>query len=356
MQEKITTIMFCDIMNSSEYANVLSTTNYYRYIVKELKRICAEERDYFVAHHPEYTTLPSHIAPDSNTEYTCQFSAVGDEIKVVFYSGDEWKDAFNMMECAIRLKLRWLFGEFNRNRISQNKAPEDLAIGINTGPLVIEEYEPEGFSMNVAKRIEGECRNGKYCRILAHANTVNYISAYLAREDAVSMVDAHFSDVVTFSGKGIAQEIPRKEIKYFLFSSQAEVIKILGVDAKEFIRHLFAASAMAPYPHFINSVLLSTLHKLGIDNYTFKYIEDLGTTMYKYFKSMDILDLIIEIYDYQYREMYKDLSTRQKADFLQGWYMWAKENEFRYRYLLDEILKEQNRMTSIFKHLPHRPK
>jgi|GEM_PF-4402244 len=354
MQEKIATIMFCDIMNSSEYANVLSTTNYYKYIIKELKRICYEERDYFVSRHPEYIPLPKRVQTDDNTEYNCQFSAVGDEIKVVFYSGDEWKDAFNIMECAVRLKLRWLFGEFNRNRILQNKPPEDLAIGMNTGPLIIEENEPEGFSMNVAKRVESECRNGTFCRILIHANTVTYIDAYLQRPDTEGMVDASFDDVVTFSGKGIAQEIPRREIKYFLFSGQAEVLKLLDVDAKYFIRHLFAAGAMAPYPHFIYSVLLSTLHKLGIDNYTFKYIEDLGTKMYKYFESPDILELLIEIYEYRYREMYRDLTPTQKAEFMAAWYSWCRKDEFKYRFMLDEILKEQSKMTTYFKHMPTR--
>ncbi len=48
MKEKIAAIMFVDIMNSSEYANVMSTSNYHNYIIKSLQAICAEEAAYFM--------------------------------------------------------------------------------------------------------------------------------------------------------------------------------------------------------------------------------------------------------------------------------------------------------------------
>jgi len=353
MKEKIAAIMFVDIMNSSEYANVMSTANYHNFIIKSLQAICADEEAYFLTTHPEYRGLPEYPSREEmQTEFNCQFITVGDEIRVFLYSGNEWADTNNLMEIGIRLKLRWLFSEFNKTRIKQNKPPEELAVGIHTGPIVIEDNKPEGFAMNVGKRIEGECRNGQLCRILFHGNSVNYIQAFQSRSVGKYSIEPQFSDVWTFSGKGIAQEIPIRELKYFTFLGQSEVLRFLDVDPKYFIKHLFAAATMAPYPHFIYSTILSALQKLGIDNYTNIHIEDLCRKVYSYLQYEDILDLIIEVYEYRYTNNYKTMQIKDKVALMQNFYNWAKEDSFKYRYLMEDIVKEQNKLSQHFKHLP----
>lgn len=353
MREKIAAIMFVDIMNSSEYANVMSTANYHNFIIKSLQSICADEAAYFMETHPTYQALPDYSTrEDSKAEYSCQFRTVGDEIRVFLYSGNEFADTNNLMEIGIRLKLRWLFSEFNKTRIKQNKPPEELAIGINTGPIVIEENKPEGFAINVGKRIEGECRNGRMCRMVLHANSVNHIQAYQKRSANKFSIEPHFSDVWTFSGKGIAQEIPIRELKHFTFSGQAEVLRFLDIDPKYFIKHLFAAANLAPFPHFITSTMLSALQKLGIDDYTYSHIEDLSSRIYSYLENDEILDMIIQVYEYRYIKTYKTLGAKEKIAFLQKFYRWANKNKFKYRFLLEEINKEQSRLSSNFKHLP----
>ena len=356
MQEKVAAILFADIMNSSEYANVMSTTNYHLFIIKSLKEICADEEAYFCGTSPQYKPLPNHPTKEQleQTDYNCQFRAVGDEIRVFLYSGNEDADTNYLAEIAIRLKLRWLFCEFNKTRVKQNKPPEELAIGINTGPVIIEENNPEGFSINVGKRIEGECRNGTQCRILAHANSVNYIQAFQRKPNARISSEMFFSDVWTFSGKGIAQEIPIRELKFFNFLGQAEVLRFLDVDPKFFIKHLFASANMAPYPHFINSTLLSALQKLGIDDNTFGHIEDICKRVYSYLQDDEILDMIIQVFEYRYRKFFKIMGAREKILFLQAFYNWSQKNEFRYRYVIEDIQKEQGRMVGSFKHLPNR--
>jgi len=353
MKEKVISIMFCDIMNSSEYANVMSTANYHNFIIKSLQSICADEAAYFSKIHPEYQSLPEYSGRDGiQKEFTAQFRTVGDEIRVFLYSGDEWADTSNLLEIGIRLKLRWLFAEFNKTRIRQNKPPEDLAIGIHTGPTVIEENKPEGFALNMGKRIEGECRNGQLCRILLHSNCINYLQTYQGRKNANHMIMPHFSDVWTFEGKGISQEIPIRELKYFTFFGQSEVLKFLDVDPKQFIKHLMAAANLAPFPHFIYSTLLSALQKLGIDDYTSNYIEDLCAKIYIYMKYGDILDTIIQVYEYRYKQGFRAMGPREKSEFLQNYYSWAKEDDFKYRFLIDDIKKEQTRLGANFKHLP----
>lgn len=354
MKEKVAAILFADIMNSSEYANVMSTANYHNFIIKTLQSICDDEAAYFQSIHPEYKALPEYSPRESAEDYSCQFRTVGDEIRVFLYSGNEWADTNNLMEIAIRLKLRWLFCEFNKTRIKQNKPPEELAIGINTGPVVIEENKPEGFAINVGKRIEGECRKGELCRILFHTRSVTYINMYQSQAAAKYFVSPHFSDLWTFSGKGIAQQIPIRELKYFTFMGQAEVLRFLDVDPKYFIKHLFAAASMAPYPHFIYSTILSALQKLGIDENTYRYIEDICTKIYQYLRYDEILDLIIQVFEYQYSRSYKEMGTKEKIKFLHTFYDWAKENDFKYRYLLEDIKKEQGRMQLHFKHLPQK--
>ncbi len=354
MKEKIAAIMFADVMNSSEYANVMSTANYHNFIIKSLQSICTDEAAYFASQHPSnYKPLPEFSSRDQmREEFTCQFRTVGDEIRVFLYSGDEWADTNNLLEVAIRLKLRWLFSEFNKTRIKQNKPPEELAIGIHTGSVVVEENKPEGFALNVGKRIEGECRNGRECRIVLHANSVNYIQSYQNRPASKFSIAPQFSDVWTFSGKGIAQEIPIREVKYFTFMQQAEVLRFLGVEPTYFIKHLFAASNTTPYPHFIYSTILSALQKLGIDDYTSDYIETICRKVYRYMNYGEILDLIIQVYEYRYRAHYKSLNTKEKVTFLEQFYHWAKEDEFQYRYLMEDIVREQNKLAQNFKHLP----
>ena len=353
IREKVAAIMFCDIMNSSEYANVMSTANYHNFIIKSLQEICADEAAYFASIHPEYRPLPEFSSRDDlQNEFHCQFRTVGDEIRVFLYSGHEAADTCALVEVGIRLKLRWLFCEFNKTRIKQNKPPEELAIGINTGPVVIEDNKPEGFALNVGKRIEGECRKGQFCRILLHSNSVNYIESYIDRPNSLYTIKPEFSEVWTFEGKGISQQIPIRELKHFNFLGQAEVLRFLDIDPKYFIKHLLSAANMAPYPHFIYSVLLSALQKLGIDDYTASYIEDLCKKIYKYMRFDEILDLIVQVYEYRYRQHYKAMPGKERAEFLLAFYRWAKENEFKYRFLIDDIQKEQSRLGNFFRHLP----
>ncbi len=351
MQEKVASILFADIMNSSEYANVMSTSNYHNFMIKTLKAICEDEENYFISLHPEYRPL-SAKGDKKNEEFNCQFIAAGDEIRVFLYSGDEWADTNHLMEIAIRLKLRWLFCEFNKTRVKQNKSPEELAIGLNTGPVIIEENLPEGFAINVGKRIEGECRNGTHCRILFHSKSANYIQSYQKRKNANFFITPHFTAGWTFSGKGISQQIPIKELLYFTFEGQAEVLRMLDIDPKVFFKHLFAAASMAPYPHFIYSTILSALQKLGIDDYTSNYLEEISSKVYQYMKHDEILDVIIQIYEYRYANGFKTMSSKAKVGFLHDFFRWAKKDRFQYRYLLEDIQREQHKLQSGFRHLP----
>ena len=64
--------------------------------------------------------------------------------------------------------------EENRDRIKDNLLPTEIAVGIHAGRALINndgtaaepEYRPEGYAINLAKRIESESRKGKFTHIL----------------------------------------------------------------------------------------------------------------------------------------------------------------------------------------------
>jgi len=167
-------ILFADIVGASEVSNNCSIDEYDSFI-DEFHDICKKTRDL--------------IFPTS--EYSVEeieSSIKGDEICLILHSGKDFgsvsafaqkkeeegliKDVKNAILFAVGLKLMWLISEYNRKRIHCWLVPRQLAVGINVGPVMFRvhaatgrEKSSEGYTINLAKRIEGIAREGQYSKI-----------------------------------------------------------------------------------------------------------------------------------------------------------------------------------------------
>jgi tetratricopeptide (TPR) repeat protein len=159
-------ILFADIMNAAEISNNTSTIEY-AYILEQFHS-CAEKIIRF---------LKLHIYQDTVFELDKR----GDQICLILHSYDVTKneteenvikrDVTNAILFAVAIKLLWRTSDYNKNRIDQDLFPRDIGIGINEGLIYFcntktGNNKSEGYSINLAKRIESESRNGKKSKIL----------------------------------------------------------------------------------------------------------------------------------------------------------------------------------------------
>jgi tetratricopeptide (TPR) repeat protein len=108
-----------------------------------------------------------------------EFSVRGDETCLILHSVDKKNDIETTILFAIFLNFFWLVNKENQERIKADKLPRELGIGINQGFVwyddhlldegINKEYEKkktsEGYTINLAKRIEGASRNGRESKV-----------------------------------------------------------------------------------------------------------------------------------------------------------------------------------------------
>ena len=167
-------ILFADIIGCSEVSNNCSIEEYDAFM-NEFHEICVKTRDLIFPKN-EYSVeeMESSIRGDE----ICLILHSGRDIEKGYFStfNEEKdrivKDVKNSILFAVGLKLTWLISEYNRQRIRSSLLPRDLAIGINIGPVMFSvhpatgrEKSSEGYSINLAKRIEGAAREGVHSKI-----------------------------------------------------------------------------------------------------------------------------------------------------------------------------------------------
>lgn len=198
------TILFADIIGCSEVSNNIAITDY----------------DKFIVHFHDIAMKAQELLfPKSRyTLEEFEFSVKGDEVCLILHSGQAidlnksnqeegnklayQNDVRNAILFAFSLKLLWLVGKHNMERIKSALLPRDIAIGINYGPLVFATHpatarqkSSEGFSINLAKRIEGASREGKCSKVF-----VSKEIKYLAEQANVPVA---FDEGVVYPLKGI---------------------------------------------------------------------------------------------------------------------------------------------------------
>jgi class 3 adenylate cyclase len=221
--KKMAVVLFVDVVDSAELSNVLSYEQYDEFI-SDFQQVAKKILSDNLINNPEYS-----LAKPPCWEATIR----GDELCVILYSGNESdlpetsrRDVKTAMRLAIEMKRKWLSSERNIERVIDNKSPIHISIGINAGYVIVNKHHRissgrkleqiltgEGFAINLAKRIEGHSRTGKYSKIFVGRSVFNILSVnYQIAFDDASMVQF----------KGISQTIPVYEVKSFGHVEDAE--------------------------------------------------------------------------------------------------------------------------------------
>ncbi|MFP3867707.1 MAG: tetratricopeptide repeat protein [Desulfobacteraceae bacterium] len=160
-------ILFGDIVNCVEVSNNASLENY----------------DDFICQFQEVAVNAFHqylIFDKRNRRYQLHknffYTLKGDELFLILLTTPA-ADLKTLLTMALHLKIKWLLSPFNRTRVDIGQTPKDVGIGINFGKIIMgwhpgnkEFPTPEGFQINLAKRIESESRRGSHSKIyLSHS-------------------------------------------------------------------------------------------------------------------------------------------------------------------------------------------
>ena len=116
----------------------------------------------------------------SDDEHFVDCSVRGDELCLIMSGGDEKTDIRVALTVAARLEAAFLTCPINRERLAHGRNFFDIGIGIHSGHVTLGLREnlltvsgeqpkptlkPEGYTINLAKRVESLSREGD---VLAH--------------------------------------------------------------------------------------------------------------------------------------------------------------------------------------------
>lgn len=211
-----TVVLFADIIGASEISNHKTPKGYFKFVEdfqKIFRKVC---RKYLEKWKP-YASKKYYL-----------ISARGDEgVLMIFPPADQsvldlGEDVDAALNIAFGLKRQWLMSQENtKGRIDAGLLPIDLGIGIHLGQTWVLEGRvakhkhlnplgcaPEGYAINLAKRIESHSRNGKYTNVFL-SNAAHGAWTTLTDENLF-----FFDEQQPIQAKGISQTIHVFEVKH----------------------------------------------------------------------------------------------------------------------------------------------
>ena len=221
--EKLSVILFADVINSSIIGNYLSFDEYCE-TLEDFEKICREvlqkyQEIYKAQLNMEFQIVnhsPGNINNSKNKNKVI-YEQTGDELYLNFYGNDENVNIYLVMAVGIarELKIRWLLSETNRERITLSKKYFDLGIGIHIGhtrEIRKKHHSGEitgaiGYSIAYGKRVESESRKGRYTKIMLSNK------AYQVAVENDSLLI--FGERKEFTAKGLSGTEAIYEVEYF---------------------------------------------------------------------------------------------------------------------------------------------
>lgn len=209
-------VLFADIIGCSEISNRMGLKAYNKFL------------DEF---HSCFEKVCEHYMKQENyNEDEIRWDCRGDEgCLQIFSDPSKRRNAFDFIardvdvaiDLALDLKREWLFVDHNQTRINQNLLPVGLAIGIHIGRAWLNKdesssrwaYRPEGYAINLAKRIEGASRDGKFTNVLLSEAARGCL--HLLTDEPTY----RFADAFLIQPKGITQTINVFELKHHFLAT-----------------------------------------------------------------------------------------------------------------------------------------
>ncbi|MCH9035284.1 MAG: adenylate/guanylate cyclase domain-containing protein, partial [Planctomycetes bacterium] len=259
-----TVILFADIMGASEVSNHKTTREYFEFVrafQKIFLEICREH-------------LEAFQDPDENYYL---YDARGDEgLLMIFPPTEEsvfdfGRDVDTAITIAFGLKRRWLLSDENTNRIKDSGLlPIDIGIGIHVGHTWIDQSQasknrseqnppdpqnptgakPEGYAVNLAKRVESHSRNGRYTNVFLSE------AAHGAWQNSPDERTIIFDEQQVIEPKGISRKIAVFEVKHHFLPTDWAELQDVSMRGKSLLN-----------PQAANPELLCVAHKMNPTNF-----------------------------------------------------------------------------------------
>lgn len=193
-------ILFSDIIHSSVFSDTLGLVDYDMFLEEFQKTMFDAKKRVFKL----TRTDESQVA----------FDIRGDEACAILYADDTSHNLHTALMLASYMKSLWFQSSFNIKRVSEAKIASDIAIGIHTGKVIVRSRvskkmapKPEGYAINLAKRIEGLSREGEHTKMMI-SNDVRILLKQFN-------IDIEISRRVTKQFRGILYPIHVYEIVNF---------------------------------------------------------------------------------------------------------------------------------------------
>ena len=238
MKESITaTILFADLMSSTEMAKNLTLQKYDEMIV-DFQSTMYE----VVSHHMAYF---DYVGSGLDSDWSIE----GDELAVFLYSGAIRFDVRNALLIANKIKLAWLTSAFNEKVLKEGRLVSRVGVGINCGKVIKdmrewrmkmgqEQPHVDGYAINVTKRIESVSREGSIYQIMVGD------SLYRGCQES-SEINIAFSQPRGLVFKGLGQKIPVYEVTSFI---NFEILSTLPVSIKDGMLQKMEYAVTQPMP------------------------------------------------------------------------------------------------------------
>ena len=128
---------------------------------------------------------------------------------------------FCALKAAIFLKNSWHVQQFNLERVLNRHQPYGLGIGLHWGKVFLGDRPDsrrriEGYSVNLAKRIESASRLGRYSHIMLSRETYNTIRGSVRKHTQLKQrIFFHEHEIPMELMKGIARQQNIYELKFY---------------------------------------------------------------------------------------------------------------------------------------------
>jgi len=193
-------ILFSDIIHSSVFSDTLGLVDYDMFL-EEFQKTMFDARK---------RVLKLTKADENHMEFDIR----GDEACAILYTDDTSNNLYTALMMASYMKSLWFQSSFNIKRVSEAKIASDIAIGIHTGKVIVRSRvlkemapKPEGYAINLAKRIEGLSREGTHTKMMI-SNDVRILLKQFN-------IDVEISRRITKQFRGILYPIHVYEIVNF---------------------------------------------------------------------------------------------------------------------------------------------
>jgi class 3 adenylate cyclase len=155
-------ILFADVMDSSTISDILNPIQYHNFI-------------------SQFQTVAAQTVKESirHNEHFVDCTIRGDELCLILCGGVLRNDIRIALTLAARMKAAFLSASKNRDRLNNGRNFFDIGIGIHTGRITLGvrrdpfsqgrssrgDIKPEGYAINLAKRVESVSRDGLFSHI-----------------------------------------------------------------------------------------------------------------------------------------------------------------------------------------------